>query len=200
MSETAYNHLHVQSKHAVLEYIAARATTSPLLVGIDGCSAAGKSTLAHFLILYLSHVTIVHGDDFYRVMNEGERAALDGAGGYRFYYDWQRLERDVLQPLSHRHVARYQAYTWNTGRLGEWVEVQPQGIILVEGVYTTRPELRAYFDITMFVETNFALRMHRQGERTDPSDWVARWEAAEAYYLHQHQPQKGVDLIVAGEA
>ena len=200
MSETDRSDRSVHSKNDVLQYIAARATTSPLLVGIDGCSAAGKSTLAHFLRSYLSHVTIVPGDDFYRVMNEEERAALDAAGGYHWYYDWQRLERDVLQPLSRRQVARYQRRSWNTGRLGEWVEVQPQGIILVEGVYTTRPELRAYYDITLFVETNVALRMQRQGERTDPSDWVARWEAAEAYYLHHYQPHKNVDLILAGAA
>jgi len=194
-----YNERSVQSKHDVLEYIAARTAQSPLLVGIDGCSASGKSTLARFIAAHLPHVTIVHGDDFYRVMDARAREALDAAGGYQLYYDWQRLESDVLQPLSHTQVARYQRCDWNTGRLGAWVEVQPQGIILVEGVYTTRPELRAYYDITLFVETNFALRMQRQGERTDPSDWIVRWEAAEAFYLRRYQPQNNGDVIVAGE-
>ncbi len=155
VSGTVSNDRSVQSKNDVLHYLAARAATSPLLVGIDGCSTAGKSTLAHFILAHLPDVAIVYADDFYRVMDEGERAALDAAGGYHWYYDWQRLEKDVLQPLSHKQTARYQRYTWNIGRLGAWVEAHPQGIILVEGVYTTRPELRAYYDLTVFVQTNF---------------------------------------------
>jgi uridine kinase len=190
----------MHNKHDVLAHIAAHAAKSPLLVGIDGCSAAGKSTLARFIQTHLPDVTIVHGDDFYRVMNEGARAALDAAGGYEFYYDWQCLENEVLGPLSRGQPACYQCYDWNTGCLGEQVEVQAQGIILVEGVYTTRPELRAYYDIAIFVETSFSSRMRRQGERTDPPDWVARWEAAEAYYLDHYQPQTHANLIIVGES
>ncbi len=174
--------VHIRSN--VLAYIMARAAKSPLLVDIDGCSAAGKSTLARFIQTHLPAVSIVHGDDFYLVMGEQTRAALDATGGYELYYGWQRLEQEVLQPLRHGQPAHYQRYDWSTGRLGERVEVKPQGIILVEGVYTMRPELRAHYDTTIFVRTNFALRMRRQAERTDPSDWVERWEAAEAFYVH----------------
>ncbi len=178
----------------------ARAAKSPLLVGIDGCSAAGKSTLARFIQTHLPAVTIVHGDDFYRVMDEEARAALDAAGGYELYYDWQRLRNEVLEPLSYKQSALYQRRNWSTGQLGAWVEIQPQGVIVIEGVYTMRPELRAFYDIAIFVETSFSLRMCRQAERTDPSDWVARWEAAEAYYLDHHRPQTHANFIILGES
>jgi len=49
----------------------------PVLVAIDGHSAAGKSTLARALQSRIENVQIVCGDDFYRVMPEAERFGLD---------------------------------------------------------------------------------------------------------------------------
>lgn len=181
----------------VVALLRARAARAPLLVGLDGHSAAGKSTLAQHLQQQLANLTIVRADDFYRVMDADERAALDAAGGYALYYDWQRLERDVLVPLSQGRAARYQRYDWANNCLGGWTAVEPRGIVVVEGVYTTRPELRGYYDLTLWVATDFAMRMRRQNERADPAEWVARWEAAEAYYVQQHAPQKHADAVIS---
>src|SRR3954453_1865421 len=54
----------------------------PVVVALDGRSGVGKSTLAAILIKRLGAV-VVAGDDFYRVMDEGTRWALDPAGGSR---------------------------------------------------------------------------------------------------------------------
>lgn len=180
----------------VVALLRARAAPAPLLVGLDGHSAAGKSTLAQHLQQQLADLTIVQADDFYRVMDADERAALDAAGGYARYYDWQRLEREVLVPLSQGRAARYQRYDWANNCLGGWAAVEPRGIVLVEGVNTTRPELRAYYSLTLWVATGFAMRMRRQDERADPDEWVARWEAAEEHYVQQHAPQKHADAVV----
>jgi uridine kinase len=183
-------------REAIVPFLQARMQTSPLLVAIDGQSAAGKSTLARFIQQQIPNTVIVQADDFYRVMDEHERAALDAKGGYLTYYDWLRLEAQLLLPLAQGHSARYQRYNWGENRLGEWTVIPAEGVIVVEGLYTLRPELRAYYHVKIWVETSFPTRMRRQGKRTDPWEWVERWEAAEVFYVQQHTPQTYADIVV----
>jgi uridine kinase len=171
-----------------------------VLAAIDGHSAAGKSTLARSLGDLLSNVTIVHMDDFYRPLDEEERAGLDAESGYFRYYDWERLETQVLRPLSNGDESSYQRYDWATNRLGEWVNVRAAGIVLIEGCYAARPELRRYYDVVLLVVTSAAQRLQRQNERADATpSWLARWHAAESYYMQHTQPHPYVDLVVSGE-
>ncbi|MEZ4660409.1 MAG: hypothetical protein R2911_22865 [Caldilineaceae bacterium] len=51
-------------------------------MAIDGHSAVGKSTLAKTIANSVTSVSIVHTDDFYRVMDKDERAQLDAQGGW----------------------------------------------------------------------------------------------------------------------
>ena len=136
---------------------------APVLVAIDGHSAAGKSTLAR--TLQRLEAQLVSGDDFHRVMDEEKRFSLDTEEGYRRLYDWERLAAEVLGPLSNRQRARYRAYDWTTGALGDYREVTPYGTILVEGVYVARPELRGYYDAVLLVETPEQVREERQKRR-----------------------------------
>lgn len=172
----------------------------PVLVAIDGHSAAGKSTLARALQSRTENVQIVYGDDFYRVMPETERFSLDAHAGYRRYYDWERLARQVLVPLTNRRTARYRAYDWETGTLGSWKVARPYGTILVEGVFSARPELRSYYDAILLVETDRNAREQRQRQRADaPDAWLSRWEAAEKHYLETSRLHTCADLIIRAE-
>ena len=172
----------------------------PVLVAIDGHSAAGKSTLARNLQNTLANVQLVHGDDFYRVMPETERFDLDASEGYRRYYDWERLERQVLHPLAVQQEAHYEVYNWETGVLGTEKVVRPRGVVIVEGVFSARPKLRGYYDAIFLVEAGEKTRAHRQQQRGDaPEAWLARWDAAEQFYIETHQPQLYADLVISPE-
>jgi len=138
------------------------------VVGIDGRSAAGKSTFAGRLATTLPGATIVHGDDFYRVMREEHRAALTAPEGYDQYFDWQRLRDEVLVPARHGEFT-YRLYDWNTEQLGGMDTVAALGAVLVEGVYSLRPELRPFFDVTIWVEAPADLRIERQFARGENS-------------------------------
>ena len=145
-------------------------------------------------------VSLVPTDDFYRPMNEGQRTQLDPQGGYNNYYDWSRLKTQVLEPLFRGQVSRYQKYDWEANRLGTWAEVGPAEIIVVEGCYAARPELRPYYDVFIWVETSAEQRAQRQEQRADATaEWLARWEAAERYYIQHHRPQEYADFILCGE-
>jgi uridine kinase len=169
------------------------------VAAIDGAGGAGKSTLANGIKAAFDDASIVQVDDFYRPLSDDRRAALDPRRGYERYFDWRRMRDRALLPLRAGRAARYRRYDWTTNRLGEWVDVAPCAIVLVEGVYSTRPELRALIDVAIFVDTPRAERRRRMKARgQNPQDWIERWMAAEDWYLEHIRPMECADLIVEG--
>lgn len=169
--------------------------SQPALVGIDGPSGAGTSTLARSL----PDVTVVEVDDFYRPMDPARRASLDPQEGYELYFDWQRLQAEVLEPLIVGQPAVYERYDWERDELGSIRIVEPTGVIVVEGVYVLRPQLRTHFDLTVFVDTPRDERLLRCRARAEnPDEWIERWMAAEDWYLEHVRPQDAADLVVPG--
>jgi uridine kinase len=176
------------------------------LVAIDGPGGSGKSTLAAELSARLQgqgQVTVVHGDDFYRPMPAEERLLLSPPDGYRLYFDWQRLRDQVLAPLAAGTPGRYQRYDWPSGTLaaGEAHQVPRSGTVIVEGVYTARPELASYYDLTIWVDTpkqTCMRRLNNRGHDHGPGNWNVRWRAAEEHYCAATQPRTRLDLTVSG--
>ncbi|MFE5138406.1 uridine kinase [Streptomyces fagopyri] len=187
---------------AVATAIDARSHGGVVLVAIDGMGGSGKSTLATALA-QLRGAVVVHGDDFYRPMAPEERAGLDPEEGYHRYFDWQRLREEVLVPLAAARDAAYRRYDWATGALApdESHAVSASGVVLVEGVYTARPELADYYDLIVYVDTPREESMRRLRERGDdhgPIDWESRWRLAEEHYLALTRPRERAHLVVCG--
>ncbi len=167
------------------------------IVAVDGAGGSGKTTLAEGVAGYLGDCVVVHGDDFYRPMPDDEREQLDAEQGYQRYFDWQRLEAQVLEPLRAQLAARYQLYDWGTGQLGSWREIAPETVVIVEGVYSARPELADYYDLTVYVDTPRELCLQRlRGRGQNSDEWINRWRAAEDYYIDTTQPQTRAALVV----
>jgi uridine kinase len=174
-----------------------------IVVAIDGGAGAGKSTLAKGIRDRLGSVSILRTDHFYLPLNEyaADRLAPDEA--YLLYFPWERMRDEALVPLRRGQAARYQRYDWETDRLDQWVIVEPNEIVLVEGVYSARPEIRPLIDIAIFVETPRDERLKRmlaRGhlERDINNDWLTPWMAAEDWYFAEVRPAKYTDLVVAG--
>ena len=138
---------------------------------------------------------IIQCDDFYRPLN----LQCTPEEAYEKYFDWRRLCDEALLPLRGGKPARYRRYDWSTDRLAEWIEVEPREIILVEGVFSTRPELRALIDVAIFVETPREERLRRMSARPQPStSRIDQWMAAEDWYLANVAPHTRADLVIAG--
>ncbi|MFD8568472.1 uridine kinase [Streptomyces sp. NPDC059639] len=172
------------------------------LVALEGLGGSGKSTLAAALAERCD-AAVVHGDDFYRPMDQAERAALTPAEGSDRYFDWQRLRDEVLFPLASGRAARYGRYDWGSGALavGETHTVARSGIVVVEGVYTARPELAGFYDLLVYVDTppeESMRRLRERGHDHGPLDWEARWREAEEHYTATTRPRERADLVVAG--
>jgi len=124
---------------------------------------------------------------------------LYSTAGCERFFDHERLAREVLRPLRRAEPARYQRYDWQNNVLGDWVEIPAEGVIVVEGVYMLRPQLREFWDLSIFVDTPWPIRLERQisrGENTEAD--IRLWTDAEKYYEQAIQPASRADLVVQG--
>ena len=151
------------------------------LIGIDGPGGAGKSTLAAKL-----SDKIVATDDFITAAWE--------------WYDFERLRREVVDPLLRGEPARYQRMDWNTGELMEWHVVEPGGVVVIEGVAALEVTLRDAYDHRFWVEAPREICFRRALER-DGEDALPLWEAwseKEQRYWAEQRPRDAADEIVDG--
>ena len=171
-----------------------------LLIAIDGCGGSGKSTLARVLEKRFKGVTVVEGDYFYLPTSERpvRELAVKHPGSA---YDWRRLRAQVVQPLTEGNAARYQNYEWRSDSYGVWCRVPRTGIVIVEGVYVSRPESSDSYDYRVWVtcprEIRLARGLGRDGEEHRDL-WENEWMAAENRYIELHNPEVSADLVVDG--
>lgn len=168
------------------------------LICVEGLGGAGKSTLAEAVVNSRPHIALVRGDEFYGP-EERDWRSWTPPQGYERYFDHRRLEAQVLRPVWCGLSARYQRYDWDNNVLAGWAEVDPGGMVIVEGVYLLRPRLRPYWDLAVYVDTPRQVRqrrLHARGE--NDSGWIARWTAAEDYYERVHTPTRAADIVVEG--
>lgn len=171
-----------------------------LLIGIDGCGGSGKSTLANQLKKECSDVTIVHMDDFYlpssQLINIHPKEKAIGAD-----FDWGRMLKDVIEPISRNKEGCYQRYDWEKDDLAEWHTVPVGGIVVIEGVYSLHNEVVDNYDYTIWVDCPRDVRLSRGLERDgeDARDtWENNWMISEDLYVKEHNPLGRADLVVNG--
>ena len=175
-----------------------------IVVALDGHSGAGKSTLAAAIADDVG-AAIVHVDDFYRDLPDADRIALSPAQGVDRYFDWERIREEALTTLVRAEPARFRCFDWVAGGgMTGAITVEPREIVLVEGVYSARPEFDDLLDLKVLVEVADEERERRRQERLrtvsrdDASGWDTRWGAAEDLYFRTIRPRDAFDLVVAG--
>jgi uridine kinase len=165
------------------------------LVGIDGYGGGGKSTLADRLAA-ATGAQVVHIDDFYLPSAEqgGSR------GGHGRLFDLERLREQALEPLRAGRTASPDRYDWETDRVvaGERT-VTPEACTIVEGVYALRADLRSYYDASVWVDCDEAVRLGRGLERDGQqarARWVGEWMPMERAYAVDERPAEAATVRI----
>jgi uridine kinase len=170
---------------------------TPYLVGIDGPGGSGKSYMSRRIESELPDVQVVQFDDFYvdTIDKTIDRKIGD-------HFDWIRLQEEVLVPLTQKREANYQVYDWELGRLHSWKTVSPHGIVVIDGIYSTRSELRHFYNLTVFVYAEYNVRLQRGIDRdgtNSRSKWVQEWMPEEVLYMgSDHKPRQNADMVIQG--
>ena len=166
----------------VLELIdAAPAPKGFTFVGIGGRGGAGKSTLA----AVIPAAQVVSTDEFW-----------DGAG-----FDLRRLRAEVFDPLCARRRARFASWDWSARRPAGVRTVAPEGIVVVEGVCALHRMFRDEYDVRVWVEAPYEVRLARGVARdgeTARSTWVEHWMPREDRYVERDDPVSCADVVVDG--
>jgi len=158
------------------------------VVAIDGCGGSGKSTLAEQLSRRVGSPPIIHTDDF---------ASWDQPIGWG-----QRFLDQVLLPLSRGEHARFQRYDWVRRQLGEWVDIDPGHLLLIEGVSSTRRAFTPFISFSIWIEASAEVRLARGLKRDGPgmlAQWRS-WMAEEDQYVADEVPHLRADVVVSGES
>jgi uridine kinase len=181
---------------ASLIMTASRSHSGPLVVAIDGRSGTGKSTLAAALAKRLS-ATVIEGDDFF-AGGTGIEGDLPPSRAARCI-DWQ-AQRRVLTALRAGQAASYHAFDWDAfdgSVVADPNTIAPASILLLEGVYAARPELRDLVDLCLLVTVPDDLRLSRLIAREgEIGPWERQWHEAEAWYFAHAAPPSSFDLVI----
>jgi uridine kinase len=171
------------------------------LIGIDGRGGSGKSTLARDLARLLRDTRIVEFDDFYRPAWERTQRVVRGDDEIGGDFDWRKVRDQVLTPLANGTAANYQRYDWDNDELSEWHTIPANGTVIVEGNYATRPELRGYYNLAIWVAAPHHLRLQRGIERDGEharERWLNEWMPEEDRYITAHRPADHADIVIDG--
>ena len=139
------------------------------MIGIAGGSGSGKTTVANTILERVGsdHIAFLPHDAYYR-----DLSGLTIHQRQETNYDHPNsLETELL--IEHiRQLKEYQpielpVYDFKTHtRTNLTIHIEPSPIILVEGILIfAEPELREYFDIKIFVDTDADIRFIRRLER-----------------------------------
>jgi uridine kinase len=171
---------------------------SPFLVAIDGGTSAGKSTLS-LLVAAMVPAVIVQGDDFYQTNIDWSQ--LNAADKAAHCIDWKRARLEALEPLLVGRTASWYPFNFATGiGLADYlVTRQPAPVILLEGVYSSNPQLADILNLTILMDASKKIRYARHNEREghDDSEWHKIWNEAEEYYFTQVRPPSSFDLVIS---
>jgi len=170
----------------LLELIAAatRERSGVVLVGIGGHGCAGKTTLA----------TMIPG---------AQRVATDefwtGDG-----FDIGRIATDVVAPLARGEQARFASYDWAAREGRGMRSIEPNGIVVIEGVCALHRELRDAYAVRAWVDAPADVRLARAVARdgeASRADWTERWMPSEERYVERDDPVGCAHLVIenAGE-
>jgi uridine kinase len=141
----------------------------PLVIGIAGGSGSGKTTVAQEILQRVGRerIAFLQHDSYYK-----DLTGLPPTQRAEVNFDHPNsLENELLI----QHVASLRdgkpvevpIYDFSTDRrTGETFTVQPQRVILVEGILIfTEVTLREMFDVKIFVDTDSDLRLIRRLQR-----------------------------------
>ena len=187
-------------------------TQSPFItrVGVDGVDGAGKTRFADELAETLetrgAKVIRASVDGFHNPREvRYRRGRLSPEGFYRDSYDYTTLKRVLLYPLSPGGSGRYSRAVFNhrtDSPVAAYLQVAKAGEILIfDGIFLHRPELREYWDLSVFLDVCFARSIPRLGERdggtTDPgAPKNRRYVEGQQLYMRECSPSEAATVVV----
>ena len=200
---------HQKFLEILAQKIASLSTDRIQRVAIDGVDGAGKTTFADALLPLIENfgrkVIRASVDGFH---NSRKIRYRHGKGPESFFndsYNYTELIKVLLDPLSPNGDRKYISAIFNVDK-DEPILSQPKiangsEILLFDGIFLHRSELRDYWDYSIFLDVAFEKSIPRGAQRgTGSPDVFApsniRYIEGQKIYLSQCRPQEKATLHV----
>ncbi|WP_405502699.1 uridine kinase [Streptomyces anulatus] len=183
-----------------------------LLVGIDGFTAAGKTSFGHELATHIAAsgrpVLRATLDDFKNPWKDRHLYDREsGEGYYRNAYDYDAARRLLLDPCRNPEAGSCGLCSLDPltqkNHATETAPLAPDSVLIVDGVFAFRPEIDTYWDVRIWMDVDAELSVRRGAERDQ--DWAGsdaeaihrdRYLVAERLYLKEVDPLPRMDAVV----
>ena len=202
---------------AIADAIDAVSCSHPVRVAIDGCAAAGKTTLSDELAVALRgrgrDVICASIEGFLRPRIERYRRGPESSRGcYEDSFDFERLLVELICPLGVSGSRLYRTSVYD--RLtdlpvhSEQVEARADAILLFDGVFLLRPELVDAWDFRVFItvasEEVIRRARIRDAEVYGSPDvaerrFRARYLPAQRHYRRTIRPGELADVVLEND-
>jgi len=181
----------------------------PLLAAVDGGDGAGKTWFADELAAVLADrdraVVRASVDDFHNPRSHRHEVGRTGETVWARSFDYRALRRELLDPwrvgpgTSYR--CRHHDLTSDTFLDEPQAPVPEQGVLVVDGVFAQREELRGCWDLVVWLEVADEERVRRMAGRDGtPADLAhddqSRYLDAQRIYRAAADPAGSADLVV----
>jgi uridine kinase len=181
-------------------------------VAIDGVDGAGKTIFANEVAAKLQQL----GRNVIRASVDGfhnpqairyQRGPTSPEGFFRDSYDYAALKTLLLDPLSPGGSGRYRSAAFDhfmdQAVSSNEAQAFPGSILIFDGIFLHRPELRTYWDFSIFLDVRFDVSIPRGARRgigfgsADPeSPQNMRYIEGQKLYLSECRPQESATLVV----
>ncbi len=203
------------ARSAVLERVADRILSlgdGRLRVGIDGFTAAGKTSFGHELGERICDagrpVLRASLDDFKKPWRDRHLYDREsGEGYYRNAYDYRAVAELLLEPAGVDGSGRCSLCSIDPLTQIDHADIvtpaPADAVLIVDGVFAFRPEIDRYWDYRIRMEVDAELSVRRGTDRD--ADWAGveaealhrdRYNVAERLYLAEVDPLHGVDITI----
>lgn len=144
--------------------------SKPIIIGIAGGSASGKTSIAEILrddFKKTNSVKIIKEDDYYKdqthlTMEERAKTNYD----HPFAFDFDLMYKQLKQLMNGESIEK-PTYDYTCHNRSSIIEkISPSDVIILEGLFALyNPEIRALEDIKIFVDTDADIRFIRRLRR-----------------------------------
>lgn len=168
---------------------------SNAVIGIDGYCASGKTMLAN-LIAEKFDVQIIHMDDFFLPFDMRTEDRLSQAGGNVHY---ERFNAEVISGLKNGAEFAYGAFSCRYGGFAEAKTVLPDKPVIIEGSYAFHPEIKAAYDLKIFMKADYETRLERILRRNGADAlevFKSKWIPLENRYFDEFNIEEKSDIII----
>ncbi|QTD42652.1 uridine kinase [Sporosarcina sp. Te-1] len=178
------------------------------IIGIDGLGGAGKSTIAEKIQREVVGSVLLHIDDFIHPEHVRNAEGLEPWKAYYFeQWRYTYLIENILEPIrTGKPIERKIEFYLKSedSYVEKWIHIPAGGLLIIEGVFLQRAELRDYFDTVIFVDMDKETRIQRVLERDsyigNPSAILTKYNnryfPAEEEYVREYDPANQADLVL----